>query len=472
MLEEELKPAPTFSETAIAEDFAKQHSHILRFVAQFGLWMRYDNGVWREEKTRAAYNLSKELCKEYAAAVNVAKERKSLTSAKTISAVERIAMAERALAATVDQWDIDPWLLNTPDGVVDLRSGVLRQHSPDDYMTKITAVGLGKASSSPKRWIEHLKTVTEGDDDLIKYLQRWFGYCLTGSVKEHALLFSYGDGRTGKSTTFNTFAYILGNYAHAASMETFTYTPFPRHSTEIAALRGARFVHATETEEGRRWAEALIKKISAGDPVTARFMRQDDFTFIPQCKLNFQGNHQPHLRSVDESIRGRLNVCPFTAKIAELDKDLPEKLKEEGPDILRWALEGCLEWQQEKGLKPPARILKATSEYLESEDTKMTWFNDSFKHDNKSPGLFSEELFAHWKLWAERRGEYVGSMKTLSTWLNERSDKLKVRKAPNLFKKVKVTRGNVTVEEGKQAAGFTGLRFKEGAEAMADGGAM
>ena len=165
------------------------------------------------------------------------------------------------------------------------------------------------------RWQRFLDQVTAGDQDLQRFLRRIAGYGLTGSTREHALFFFYGTGANGKGTFLNTLTAILGDYAKVAGMDTFTESHTDRHPTELAMLRGARIVAAQETEEGRRWAESRIKALTGGDPITARFMRQDFFTYTPQFKLLIAGNHKPGLRNIDEAIRRRFHLLPFTVRI-------------------------------------------------------------------------------------------------------------------------------------------------------------
>src|SRR6185437_11667835 len=171
--------------------------------------------------------------------------------------------------------------------------------------------------------------ITGGDAELQAFLQRFAGYCLTGVTREHAMAFGFGTGANGKGTFLNTLTGIMDSYAAVAPMETFTSSTVDRHSTELAMLRGARLVTAQETEEGRRWAESRIKALTGGDPITARLMRQDFFTFTPQFKLIIAGNHKPGLRGVDEAIRRRFHLIPFAVKIPpeERDKDLADKMK-------------------------------------------------------------------------------------------------------------------------------------------------
>ncbi len=188
----------------------------------------------------------------------------------------------------------------------------MRAHSPLDYVTKMTAVA---PRGDCPTFLAFLHRVMNGDQSLIAYLRRVLGYALTGVTNEHALFFAYGTGANGKSVLMSTTAGIMGDYHRTAPIETFTATHVDRHPTDLAMLRGARLVTATETEEGRRWAESRIKTLTGGDPVSARFMRQDFFEYTPAFKLVIAGNHKPGLRSVDEAIRRRFHLIPFGVTI-------------------------------------------------------------------------------------------------------------------------------------------------------------
>ena len=189
-----------------------------------------------------------------------------------MAAIERLAKSDRRLAATVEQWDRDPMLLNTPEGVVDLKTGQIRAHCAGYYITKVTSVSPG---GDCPLWRAFLDRITGSDFDLQGFLQRMIGYSLTGKTTEHALFFNFGSGANGKSVFLNTAAGILHEYHRTAPIETFTASSGDRHPTDLAGLRGARFVTAIETEEGRRWAESRIKSLTGGDKIAARFMRQD-----------------------------------------------------------------------------------------------------------------------------------------------------------------------------------------------------
>jgi putative DNA primase/helicase len=212
-------------------------------------------------------------------------------------------------------------------------------------MTKMTAVAPG---GECPRFIAFLNEITNGDRALCDFLQRMFGYCITGSTREHGLFFFYGTGANGKSVLLNTVSGILGDYHRTAPIETFTASSVDRHPTELAGLQGRRLVTAIETEEGRRWAESRIKALTGGDKISARFMRADFFEYTPAFKLVIAGNHKPGLRSVDEAIRRRFHLIPFTVTIPEekRDPDLFEKLSKEWPGILDWMINGAMHWQE------------------------------------------------------------------------------------------------------------------------------
>jgi putative DNA primase/helicase len=397
-----------FSDEALALSFADEHTEKLRYVAAWSKWHVWDGKRWSADDTRLAFDMARRVCRKAARECNQDSAAKALASAKTVAAVERLATADRRLAATTNQWDADPWLLNTPCGVVDLRSGEIYPHQPTDYMTKITAVAPNGACPL---WCKFLNRIFAGDAELIAFVQRVAGYILTGSTREHALFFGFGTGANGKSVLINTISGILGDYHRTAAIETFTASKFDRHPTDLAGLRGARLVTAIETEEGRRWDEAKIKALTGGDRIAARFMRQDFFEYLPGFKLVIAGNHKPSLRSVDESIRRRLNLLPFTVTIPpeDRDRDLPEKLKAEWPGILHWMIQGCLEWQR-IGLAPPQAVREATAAYLEAEDAVGAWIEECCQCGPQA-WASRRTLFGAWNQWATSAGEYVGSQR-------------------------------------------------------------
>ena len=288
-------------------------------------------------------------------------------------------------------------------------------------MTKATACSAAPSGTPHPQWSAFLDRITAGDTELQAFLQRYIGYCCTGLTTEHAFVFAYGTGANGKSTFINTIVRILGDYVAVADMGTFIASNSERHPTDIAKLRGARLVVAQETQKGRRWDEVKIKALTGGDRLTARFMRQDFFDFTPTFKLFIAGNHKPRLGSVDEAMRRRLLLAPFTVRIppGERDPDLAEKLWGERAAILRWCLDGCLMWQRD-GLAPPACVRDATDEYFRSQDTVGEWLEDCTEDGGEFAFTRMAALFSSWKTWCEERNFKPGSTTALSGMLEDR----------------------------------------------------
>jgi len=414
----EVRP-PAFSDEALALHFAETYANDLRYVATWARWLHFDGIRWHLDDTLLAFNRARKICREAAAGCDRPDAAKALASARTVNAVVSLARADRRLAATIEQWDADPWLLNTPSGVIDLRTGRSRGHRPDDYITKKTGVAPDASCPTPT-WARFLSHITYSDEPLVAFMQRVSGYALTGLTREQALFFCYGTGANGKTTFLNAIARCAGDYHRTAPIETFTDSKTERHPTDLASLRGARLVSAVETEEGRRWAESKLKALTGGDKIAARFMRQDFFEFLPQFKLVIAGNHKPGLRSVDEAIRRRLHLIPFAVTIppAERDPDLLGKLENELPGILAWMIQGCLDWEQ-NGLLPPNVVTAATTAYLEAEDSVAAWIDECCVRD-AGEWKKSSDLFASWTTWAKNVGEHVGSQKGFSERLEAR----------------------------------------------------
>ena len=303
----------------------------------------------------------------------------------------------------------------------DLRTGTSHKPDPLDYITKKTTCRCAPLGTPHPLWTKFLDRVTHHNTELQSFLQRWCGYCCTGFTSEHVFVFAYGTGANGKSTFINTIRGILGDYATIADMSTFLASNSERHPTDLAKLRGARLVVAIETQKGRRWDEAKIKTLTGGDKITARFMRQDFFDFTPTFKLMISGNHKPRLSSVDEAIKRRLLLVPFTVQIplAERDKDLGDKLKAEWPAILRWMLDGCLEWQR-IGLAPPKIVLDATEDYFAEQDTLQQWFDDCTEDGGEFAFTRTSDLFASWKTWCEAPNLKPGSEQGFSSALRDK----------------------------------------------------
>ncbi len=413
------KPAPNsesieHAEDALALSFSDSYHQDWRYVAKWGRWKLWDGQRWMDDDTLLIQHIIRGICRSEAKQAQAKGIATKIASIATVYNVERAARNDRRHAATIEDWDKDAWLLNTPGGIVNLRTGQVSEHQRGHHMTKLT-------TATPKgdcpKWLNFIDSVTGGDASMKSYLQRVAGYCLTGSTQEHALFFLYGTGGNGKSVFVNTLFTILGDYAANAPMDTFMEARGDKHPTDLAGLMGARFVAATETEQGRRWNESKIKEISGGDPISARFMRQDFFTYTPQFKLVISGNHKPAIRNVDEAMKRRLHLIPFTITVPanQRDKHLQQKLLQERDGILAWAVAGCLDWQAH-GLVKPAKVLEATDEYFGEEDVIGEFEEMELIKDPQSRTAINA-IFTRWKSFSESRGYYTGNARWLTDQL-------------------------------------------------------
>lgn len=381
------------SQDALAVDMgAKDWDRNARFVSDgLGKWLFWGRTHWVTDDRRRAFTKTRAYLRKRASdyiewakrqveegkisgdPINfLAKaegEARALRSKSSVAAIEELARSNPASAASVDDFDSDPMLLGTPGGTVDLRTGKVRQPSRDDMITKLTSVAPAPEGARPERWLTFLDEIFAGDEEIIGFMQRAAGYALTGLTTEHKLLFLYGTGRNGKSVFLNVLSRIWADYARKAAAETFLNSQMERHPTDIAGLRGARLVIGSELPRGRTWNESVIKDLTGGDRMTARLMRQDFFDFDPQLTLMIAGNTQPSFRGIDEAIRARVVLVPFTVTIPPERRDtgLTDKLMEEAPAILRWAIDGAIDWGL-VGLSVPASVAAASQEYFDGED--------------------------------------------------------------------------------------------------------
>lgn len=407
------------TEDACALEFSRRHPEF-RYTPAFGAWHRYDRerAAWVQDSRLQHMTLGRALVRELAP--------EKLHKASAIAGVMSLARSNPGVAMSADSWDADHFLLGTPGEVVNLRTGLAVTNPRECNITRQTAVRAAPPRTPTPLWSAFLQRVTRCDLEMIGYLQRLAGYALTGSNREQALYFPNGPGGNGKGVLMNTWTGVAGDYAHTASGDLLLAANGDRHPTDMASLRGKRLVTASELRPGARWDEQRLKSLTGGDPITARFMRQDEFTFIPQLTLVIAGNHRPSFAGVDEAIRRRLRLIPFTEVIPaeERDPELPEKLREEWPGILRWMIDGCLLWQRD-GLAPPASVTKASAAYMDSEDSLGQWIDDQVIRCDPCETeckAFTKrsDLFASWREWVDENGGPKWSAKAFYRALEER----------------------------------------------------
>jgi putative DNA primase/helicase len=339
-------------------------------------------------------------------------------SASSVRALVELASADSRIAVKKEVWDADLWSFSTPKTTYNLHNMTMHRPRREDYATRQARVSAG-GQGCPE-WLEFLDTIMGGDAALVAFLQRAVGYCLTGSIKEQCMFIAYGRGANGKSTFMDTINYILGDYATTTAVETFVGRREGAIPNDLAALAGARLVTCSETGEGGGLDEALVKLVTGGDPITARFLNREFFNFIPAFKLWMLTNHKPIVKGTDEGIWRRLRMIPFTVTIPkeQRDKGLPERLRAEAPGILQWALEGLKEWRR-IGLSPPEAVTKATEDYKQEMDILADFLLDCCTLD-PALKITNKRLYAIYTSWAKDNGLTPRSHKWFSRALIDR----------------------------------------------------
>jgi len=392
------------SEDLAAEHLITRYGDNIRYCQGSG-WLEYSepNKVWQRDMGHSVLESIRQVCRGLNADGSAV-----LGRASTFRGVAAIAQNDPRIHTEPSEWDKYPMLLNTPKGVISLDGAPIEVPLRELHLTKSTRVA--PANGKPAVWMNFLSEITLGDQGLQRYLQQIAGYCLTGSTKEQALFFAYGDGGNGKGVFLSALGDILGDYSAQATMEVFTVSKssFDRHTTDIAMLAGARSVMASETEEGRSWRESQVKQMTGGDKITCRFMRQDNFTFKPEFKIFVISNNKPRVLKVDDAMRRRMNIIPFNFKPQVIDRGLDKKLEAEYPQILSWAIAGCQDWLK-NGFTKPQCVIEETNDYFREQDLGSQWLVERCEVA-KDATEQAITLFNDWKIFMVSKGENPTSL--------------------------------------------------------------
>ena len=352
--------------------------------------------------------------------VGLAKHAIKSESASRLSAMVRLARTELEIASGADRFDGDSWKLNVFNGTINLRTGQLQDHSRDDFITRLAPVSFDPREECP-RWEDFIDEITARDQEQKRYLRRLSGYALTGSTREQAMFILYGTGANGKSTFVKGISDVMGEYANQTPTDTLFVKRTGSIPNDIARLKGARLVTAVESEVGRRLAESLIKQVTGGDKIAARFLNKEFFEFVPEFKLFLATNHKPVIKGTDHAIWRRIRLIPFLYKIPEKrqDKDLADKLLNELPGILNWMIKGCLEWQQQGGLGKPKGIEMATKKYRAEMDL-VGQFLEGVTTKSLTEEAPAKELYELYRVWCDQQGEKPMTNNAFATAMTER----------------------------------------------------
>ena len=439
--QEDFKPNYTMDDMGNAQRFVDLFGDQIRYCYTDKKWLWYDSRKWcydnegmRERMADRAIEAMKAEAKFYIQAdeenggdMAKAFEKHMKKSRFYNSRISMLNMVQHHVPVLPFQLDRYKMVLNTPSGVLNLKSGELKEHKPEYYLTKITPVEFSENAECPK-WLEFLNEIFDGDKDLIRYIQKAVGYTLTGSTAEQCAFFLYGTGKNGKSTFLDIIRDVFGDYAANIQPETIMVKSNTggNANSDIARLKGARLVTSVEPNEGVRINEGLLKQLTGDDPVTARKLYGEEFEFKPEFKLWIATNHKPIIRGTDTGIWRRIHMIPFTVQIPEekVDKNLKHKLKAEMTGIFKWCVDGCLMWQRE-GLKMPKAVLDSVREYRREMDVISAFIEDKCQIGGS---VQSSVLYAAYSSWAEENNEYRMSATKFGLEMAKRFEKIKTSK--------------------------------------------
>jgi putative DNA primase/helicase len=423
------------TEAGAAERFARLHGDHVRYDHRRGRWLLWEGHRWAPDADAAVTRLAVTFARAWQRDALDLEGSEREDAMKFTFRLERrdglnnmlaLAKAMRPIADAGDAWDADPWLLGVPNGVINLRTGVLRPGAQDDRITMQAAIAYDPAANCP-RWSRFISEIFAGDETLAAFIQRAIGYSLTGITTEQCLFLNYGTGANGKGTLCNTLKYLLGDYAFNMPFATIELRDRASIPNDLAALVNRRLVTASETNDGARLNESRVKTLTGCDPVTARFLHGEFFTFEPVAKLWLSVNHRPIVRDDSFGFWRRLRLIPFTQRF-EVNPGLADELRAEAAGILAWCVRGCEGWQRE-GLNPPPSVAAATQDYERDSDPLSQFVKEACELDAGAE-VRARDLYDHYRRWAD--GHNLSERERLSSTMfgrkmSERFEKLRDR---------------------------------------------
>lgn len=395
--------SPEFSDDALALDFVTRGIGMFRWSPGLA-WMADDGVVWSRDAEMRRYGLAREVCRAAAARADD-DEAKSVASARTVNAVLTLAQTDSRLVVPAAAWDADPMALNTPAGVVDLATLNSRPRGKA-YLTQ--AARVAPVDAPCPTWHRFIEGVFLGDRELIEFMRRALGYCITGDRREQVLFFWYGLGANGKSVLAEFLQWLGGSYTLKLPASVLMQAKGERHPTELAQLRGKRLAVSSELNESDFFNESLIKELTGDATLTARFMRADFFEFQMTQKHVIVGNFKPRLRGGDPAMARRMLLVPFLASFKGNARDphMLDRLKAEAPAILNWIIGGAMAWASD-GLAVPQAVRAASADYMADHDDLALWMGECCRREAEGK---ASDLYASFALWKKARGEHAPSM--------------------------------------------------------------
>lgn len=421
-------PGEPWTELGYANRLIHVYGDRLRYVSAWRRWLVWDCTRWSRDDTGQAARWMKVIARRLttdayamtdsdARRAAVREARRGESSAGVAGALT-LASTAAGVAVTPDHLDADPFLLNCTNGTLDLRTGELRDHDPTDLLTKVTGAAYRPQAPGPefRKFLERVQP----DEIMRAYLARLFGHSVEGRVVEHLLPICWGDGANGKGTFIGAVLAALGEYADAADPDLLTARTFDAHPTGVADLFGCRLAVLHESDAGRRLAEGTVKRLTGGDRLKARRMREDFWSFDPSHTFIMCTNHKPVVSGTDEGIWRRLRLVPWPVVIpaAERDEDLGQRLALEADAILTWIIDGYRQWRT-RGLDEPEPVTSATNGYRGESDALRRFLDERCLLGPNFTAR-SSELFGVWSAWCAREGEATGTNKAFTEALQRR----------------------------------------------------
>lgn len=426
----------TLDDTGNAQRMYDLCGDVMRYCYTDRRWLSYQDGKWLYDAKggvfvwadRVLESMKKELklWAEHEGGAMFEDYKKHMK--KTRSNNSKKAMVkemEHLVAVSPNELDADRLLVNVRNGVLNLRDFTVTEHKPDFLMTRMLGTSMSESPKRPEKWLNFLHQIFNGDLELIRYIQKALGYSLSGDTSEQCAFFLYGTGRNGKSTFLEVVRKIMGDYATNIQPESIMVKSSTNNAnSDIARLKGARFVTSVEPNEGMRLNEGLLKQLTGDDMITARKLYGDEFEFRPEFKLWMATNHKPTIRGTDLGIWRRIHIIPFCVTIPEevVDKNLPYKLMQELPDILAWIVEGYKLWKTE-GLRKPKVIADAVEEYRNEMDVISAFLASDYVVQGGE--VKAQALYAVYCQWCSESNEYKMSSTKFGREIAKRYNKIR-----------------------------------------------
>ncbi len=412
------------TDTMNATRLVKNHGADIRFVAERKThgWMVWDESRWATDTQSYIMELAKDTTARildearavaegqytlnHCTAGNLAQWAIESMDSGRLNSMVRLAQSDPLVVVSISDLDAHPYLLNCANGTVDLRTGELRDPTREDMLTKSTGIEYDPAATCP-HWEEFISWAMQGDAELIEFMQLALGMSLTGDTTELLVFFLHGGGKNGKSVTLKVFRGILGDYALRVQSKLFEATKFKSGSSapspDIAELKGKRFICTSEIEDGTKLATALLKDMTGDENMSGRFLYENIVEFKPEFKPWIAANHKPDVPAEDQAVWDRLRLVPFDARVDpdKVDTHLGDKLLDEAPGILAWAVRGCLQWQ-ESGITVPAKVMEATADYR----AEMDYFADYLDATRERVNAMTTDAIANMALGATALREH------------------------------------------------------------------